>query len=150
MIGPALAILVPVVIGLLILFLFVLYIIFKKRRRLLISIPLTVVLFGLLIFGTFTYKSCKSEEEKEAKKFLGDYKLERLDGQDCRHCSVRLTKNYKYEILRNGSVVGQGKWWLETAFDIPGPYLRIENGPKSVIWEDERTISYIDRQNHSE
>ena len=124
-----------------------LYIIIKKKKRLIISVPLAILFLGLITLTALAYRSCKSGEDREAKKYLGDYKLVKLDGQDCQLCTVRLTGDYRYDILKDGKIVGHGKWWLETAIDIPGMFLQLEDGPKHVMWADSKTIDYIDRQN---
>jgi len=133
MAGPALAVEAFLIIATIVFLLTLLYIIFKKRKRLLISIPLAVLLLGLVILVSLTYREHKLKENAAAKKYLGDYKLVRPDGQDCQHCLVRLNNDYRYYILKDDKVVGHGKWWLETAIDIPGSFLQIENGPKHVM-----------------
>ena len=76
---------------------------------------------------------------------MGDYKLLSLDRNDCDSCKVRLYETYRYDILVKDKIVGQGNWEIETAMDIPGYFLKLENGPKSVVWEKDRLIDEIDR-----
>jgi len=144
----ALAILLGLRLAFFLFLLILLYIIVKKRKRLIISLPLAVLFLGLITWAALIYRSHKSAENREAQKFLGDYKLANLDGQDCLHCLVRLTADYRYDIFKDGKIVGQGKWWLESAIDIPGLFLQLEDGPSGAMWAHERTISGIDRRNH--
>ena len=58
---------------------------------------------------------------------------------------VKLKEGYTYDILVNNQVVGNGNWHIETAIDIPGPFLKIDHGPTGVVWESDRLIDYIDR-----
>lgn len=145
MAGPALAIgfilLIAFILSLLILF----YIMIKKRKQLVISVPLAAFFVCLLIAAVFVYRAREVQQYKDAREFLGDYTLSELDGQYCQQCLVRLNSNFQYDILQDGQIVGHGKWWLESAIDIPGKYLQIENGPIGVIWAHQRTIDYINR-----
>ena len=110
-----------------------------------VSMPLSVLFIGLLLFAIYTYRDYSTGESEATKKFLGDYKLNRLDRKDCQNCTVRLNRDYQYDIIVDNEVMGHGKWSIESAVDIPGPFLRLENGPQSVIWEHDRVIPYIDR-----
>ena len=117
----------------------------KKRRALKISIP-TGFLFTLITYFTVTtYFNIQKQKTDETKKFLGDYKLLRLDRDDCESCKVRLYDTYRYDILVKDKVVGHGNWDIETAIDIPGVFLKIENGSRGVIWEKDRVVDQIDR-----
>jgi hypothetical protein len=145
MAGPALAlrfILLVAFFGL-ILFLFIYAI--RKRYSPKKSIPAGLLFLGLTTFSIYTYWKIKRSEYETSKKFLGDYKLSRLDKQNCENCKVRLKDGYTYDILVNDKVVGQGKWHIGTAVDIPGTFLKIDNGPTWVIWESDRLIEYINR-----
>jgi len=42
-------------------------------------------------------------------------------------------------------IVRHGKWHIETAIDIQGHFLKVENGPTWVVWEHDLLIEYIDR-----
>ncbi|MBC9931019.1 hypothetical protein [Chitinophaga qingshengii] len=146
MAGPVLLMQAILLLGFILFLLLLLYVILTKRKQLQVSLPLTVLFLALITPAVLFYRSCKTGEEKAAKKFLGDYKLEKLDGEVCEHCLIRLTIDYQYKILKNDEVIGQGKWWLESAPDIPGLFLRLENGPGYVIWPDDRIIHAMDRR----
>jgi energy-coupling factor transporter transmembrane protein EcfT len=145
MTGPALAIQFILLITWfgLILLLFIYTII--KRRSLKRSIPSGLLFLILVFLSGYIYYEKKQSENKAAKKFWGYYKLEMLDRKKCENCKVRLRDGYRYEILVNNKVVGKGKWHLETAIDIPGPFLKVDFGPNYVVWEHDRLIEYIDR-----
>lgn len=147
MTGPLIAIQFMLLLAFILFLLTLLYIIRKKRKQLLISVPLSVLFLGLVTWAALIYRNNKSVEDQAAKKYLGDYKLNMLDGKNCQHCIVRLTSNYRYDIFKDGKIVGHGKWWLGSAIDIPGMFLQVEDGPKYVIWATDRTIDYIDREN---
>jgi|688.fasta_scaffold638881_1 hypothetical protein len=116
-----------------------------KRKKLFISIPTGFVFLLMTFFAFKVYTNNRNGRLAEAKKFLGDYKLNQLDREKCENCKVRLYENFHYDILKENKVVGQGNWNIETAVDIPGYFLKIENGPNYVIWESERLIESIDR-----
>ena len=101
-------------------------------------------LLSSLIF-CLTFFSCRTQAWKEeaSKKYLGIYKLEILDCKPCDNCEINLLPNYTYIILKNKKNVGKGKWDIGTAFDIPGDFLELENGPKNVIFNTSRQIEYI-------
>jgi 4-amino-4-deoxy-L-arabinose transferase-like glycosyltransferase len=145
MAGPALAL------GYLLFFflfsfsLFLLVYCIKRRRTLKKSLPAGFLFLVLTVVAIYIYYNSRSNEYNASRKFLGDYKLERLDGRKCDSCLVRLYEGYTYSILVQDKIVGQGEWQIESAIDIPGYFLRIDNGPTSVIWEQDRLIEYIDR-----
>jgi hypothetical protein len=145
MAGPALALQFLLLIGWFGLILLLLIFTIKKRHSLKKSIPSGLLFSGLAILSFYIYYEIKQDEYKASKKFLGDYKLEILDRQKCENCKVTLKDGYTYDIFVNNKIVGHGKWHLETAIDIPGPFLKVENGPNYVIWERDRLIEYIDR-----
>ena len=101
-----------------------------------------MVLTGFAIY--VHYNNIRNEYEA-SKKFWGDYKLEKLDRNNCDSCKVRLYDGYTYDILVKDKTVGHGKWHIETAIDIPGYFLKVDNGPNYVVWEHDRLIEYIDR-----
>jgi hypothetical protein len=121
--------------------------IYTIRKR---HTPAKYLLSGLLFLGLtfisgYFYCRMKQDESKASRKFLGYYKLERLDREKCNDCKIRLNADYVYDIFVNNKIVGQGKWKIETAVDIPGHFLKIENGPLYVVWEHDRYIESIDR-----
>ncbi len=127
-----------------ILFVYTIYTIIKRRT--LRRTKLTGILFlTMASISFYCYYGNEKEEYEDSRKFLGDYKLKFLDGQKCENCKVTLKDGFKYDIIVNGRVIGNGKWHNESATDIPGSFLELENGPKSVIWERDRLIDYIDR-----
>lgn len=104
------------------------------------------ILFLLLTsLAIYVYYKNNNAEYEASKTFLGDYKLNKLDRNNCDSCIVRLYKSYTYDIIKNGNKLGEGKWHIETASDIPGYFLKVENGPNWVVWEHDRLIEYIDR-----
>lgn len=123
------------------LFLYLLYFAIIYRHK-----PLKAIIAGVLFVSLTAVAVYLFLRKKEANpKYLGDYKLNSLDNYKCENCTVRLKEDYTYDILVNGQVAGNGKWETETAFDIPGEFLKIENGPRWVKWQDERLIEAIDR-----
>lgn len=145
MAGPALALQYILLAGWLGLILIILYYTVRKWRTPKKSIPSGLLFLGLAFITGYFYYGMKQDEYKASKKFLGYYKLEQLDRKKCENCKVELKDGYNYDIIVNDKVVGQGKWHLETAIDIPGPFLKIDNGPNYVIWETDRLIESIDR-----
>ena len=145
MAGPALAI------EYLLLFTFFAFLIFLlaysiiRRRSLKKSIPAGILFLVLTGFAIYVYRNNNKNEYQASKKFLGDYKLEKLDREKCDSCKVRLYDGYTYDIIVKDNIVGHGKWHIETAIDIPGPFLKVDNGPTWVVWEHDRLIEYIDR-----
>jgi len=122
-----------------------LYYIISRRRNLDKSIPAGILFLFLSSVAVYNiYKNNRAEYEA-SKKFLGDYKLEKLDRKICDSCKVRLYDGYTYDILVKEKIVGNGFWHIETAIDIPGYFLKLENGPNWVVWESDRLISFIDR-----
>ena len=145
MAGPALAL------GYLLLFAFFAFLIcllvysIVRRHTLEKSIPAALLFFVLTGITIFVYYNKNRNEYEASKKFWGYYKLEELDRKNCDNCKVRLYDGYTYDILVDDKVVGHGKWHIETAIDIPGYFLKIDNGPNWVVWEHDRLIEYIDR-----
>jgi|LakMenE18May11ns_1017448.scaffolds.fasta_scaffold9328306_1 hypothetical protein len=145
MAGPALALQYILVAGWLGIILILLIYTIRNRHNLKKSIPSGLLFFGLTFISGYFYYGMKQDKYKASRKFLGDYKLERLDRKECENCKVKLKDGYIYDILINDKVVGQGKWNIETAVDIPSYFLKLENGPLYVVWEHNRLIEYIDR-----
>jgi hypothetical protein len=145
MAGPALAL------EYLLLFAFFAFLVFLllysiiKRHSPKKSIPAGLLFLGLTSIAVFVYSNRRKSEYEASKMFWGDYRLESLDRKKCDSCKVRLYEGYRYDILVHDKVVGEGKWDIETAVDIPGYFLKVENGPNYVVWEHNRLIDYIDR-----
>lgn len=148
MAGPALALQYLIIAGFFASLLFLLIFTIIKRHSLKQSVPSAVLFILLASVTIYHYSSFKSRKKRTAEKFLGDYKLNRLDRKECDSCIVRLYDGYSYKIFEKGKMVGQGKWRIETAIDIPGYYLKVENGPNWVVWEEDRLIEYIDRDRY--
>ncbi len=78
-----------------------------------------------------------------SKKYLGIYKLEKLDCIECDNCEINLLSDYTYDILKDGRLVRKGKWDIGIAIDLPGDFLELENGPTYVIFNEPRQIEHI-------
>ncbi len=105
-----------------------------------------LVLFLLTLCGaTYFHIRVNQVKSEKAKKYFGLYKLERLDCEDCETCEIDLRSDYKYNIIKDGQIVGVGIWSLGL-YDM-GYYLDIENGPNYVIDESLRRIESISRIN---
>lgn len=93
----------------------------------------------------FIIFSCRTPgwKKEASKKYLGMYKLETLDCKQCDSCEINLLSDYTYNIVKDGRFVRKGKWDIGTAFDIPGDFLELENGPTNVIFNTPRQIEYI-------
>ncbi len=144
MAGPALALgyLLILCFFTFLLFLLIYIIVYIHNRKR--SIPAGILFLVLTGISLLIYFNNKYVEEEDSKKFLGAYKLERLDGKECINCKVTINDGYTYHIFANGKLVGNGRWQRETAIDIPGSFIKIENGP-GIIWEHERLIKFIIR-----
>jgi 4-amino-4-deoxy-L-arabinose transferase-like glycosyltransferase len=125
---------------------FLLFYTIRKRYSLKKSIPTGVLFLVLITITVYAHYRINRNKYEASKNFLGDYKLENLDGKECKNCKVRLKDGYTYDIIANDEVVGHGKWDIGTAIDIPGPFLKVQNGPHYVMWESDRLIDYIDRR----
>lgn len=145
MAGPALALKYLIILCYFAVIVILLLYTIKRRRSLKKSIPSGLFFIVLTSFAIYGYFNGKNVEYEASKKFLGDYKLERLDGKVCDGCKVRLNDGYSYDIIVKNNKVGRGNWHIETAIDIPGYFLKIDDGPTSVVWEHDRLIEYIDR-----
>jgi len=146
MAGPALALQYLLIFGFYAFLLLLLLYTIIIRKTLKKSIPLGFLFLTLTGFAIYCNYQNNNDEYEASKKFRGDYKLVKLDGHLCDQCKVRLNDDYRYDILVNDEIVGHGKWHIETAIDIPGAFLKLENGPPWVIWEQDRQIDFIDRR----
>ena len=125
-----------------ILFLLLIYVIIKLIRKSYKKAIVTGVLFFILAIPATCFICNNYIVKKEASvQFLGDYTLNRLDGEDCVNCRVRLHNNYRYDIYVGEEIVGHGKWDITTAYDIPHWLLKIENGVRGR----DRCIEIINR-----
>jgi hypothetical protein len=90
-----------------------------------IKIHKKVIIAGIILLILAIPEACITIgsyiTKKEASvEFLGDYKLNNLDGEDCANCKIRLHENFKYDIYVGDKIVGHGKWEVRSAYDIPG------------------------------
>lgn len=145
MAGPALALEYLFIFGFWGFIILLLFYTILRRRNLKKSIPAGLLFLLLTVFGVYIIYRNNRNEYEASKKFWGDYKLEKLDGKKCDSCKVRLYDGYTYDILVKNNIVGHGKWHIESAIDIPGYFLKVNNGPTWVVWEHDRLIEYIDR-----
>jgi hypothetical protein len=143
MAGPAMAIgyilLAILGLGLLALFLYLLYFAIIYRHR-----SLKAILAGILFAGITTLTLYLFLRKKEANpRYLGDYKLEKLDRQKCENCLVRLKEDFTYDIIVSGRVVGNGNWHTVTGIDDVA--LFIEYSTYCYLLNDGKEIEEIDR-----
>ena len=117
----------------------------KQRHSFKKAIPTGLPFVILTAIAMFVYYKVNKNKFEASKAFLGDYKLEKLDNQICENCKIRLKNDFTYNIIKKDKIIGNGKWHLDTASDIPGYFLKLENGPTWVVWEEDRLIEYIDR-----
>lgn len=80
-----------------------------------------------------------------SKKYLGIYKLDRLDCEECMNCKIDLHPDFKYDIIQNKKNIGNGQWDLEINAET-GFYLKLDNGPGYMIYDTPREIQSIDRK----
>jgi hypothetical protein len=118
----------------------------NKRRNLKIAIPTGIIFTTLVFYGIYIHKINQEKLHIASIEYLGDYRLNSLDGKSCENCKVRLLKDYTYQIIVQDKIMGFGNWNLGSAPDIPNYFLEIENGPNYVITENERLIDYINRK----
>lgn len=112
----------------------------KSYRKAIVS---GVILFVLAVPDLFLICSQYVAERKASVEFLGDYKLENLDGEECIDCKVRLLKNYRYDIYVGDEIVGHGKWEVRSAYDIPDWFFTLDGD--NVVRRKNQTIDFITR-----
>ena len=121
-----------------------LYLIYRSRKswkRLMFLVP---ALIALLFLVYNFYKSAGERKKQESVRYLGYYKLDRLNGENCDSCKLNLVKDQHYDIIVNNQIVGTGKWDLGFDGESAGFYLMLENGPTNMIFDTPREIQYID------
>lgn len=131
------------VVGLPLIFLLLL---FRKNKSKLST--LFILLFFLLTSANAIYFLVSAHERKieVSKKYLGSYKLKRLDCKECENCKIILHPNYTYDIIKNEKVIGEGQWDLEINSET-GYFLKLDNGPNYMMYDTSREVESIDRKN---
>ncbi len=124
----------------------ILYFFAKYRKSLKVAIPLGILFIITLLASLYFFKTGYDANKEASKKFLGYYRLEKLDGKDCEDCKVNLNSNNHYDIIVNDKTIGEGKWEVTLDGEGGGYYLILENGPKYMLFETDRNIAYIDRK----
>ena len=133
-----------IIVGLPIIFL-ILLILLRKRKN-----PLIAGIFLLLFiassgYATYYFMSIQKYKTETKEKYLGFYKLDKLDCEECVDCKVELHPDYSYNIYKDNKVVGKGKW--ELVWDPEsGYFLRIDNGSGAMSFETPKEIEYISRK----
>ena len=108
-------------------------------------LPFFIAFLCLSFFGLYIHYGMKGRENLAAKKYLKEYKLKRLDEKDCNNCIVKINNNHQYDIIKNGQVIGNGKWDMEFESDAGFYFPRLENCPLYIIGEKDSIIEYINR-----
>jgi hypothetical protein len=100
-----------------------------------------IVTFFSVILATFFLISNYRYRHSQLDKIAGDYKLDYYKCESCSDCIVRLKNDATYSLIRDGVEIDKGDWDFTENFGTI--FLKIENGPKSDILDETRTISYI-------
>ncbi len=119
--------------------------IIKKRSSGKKTPPNVIAFLVLATFGLYVYYGIVTRRNDAAKAYIKEYKLNRLDGRVCTNCKVKVNDNHHYDIIENDQIIGNGKWHMEFENDAGFYFLRLENGPKSVMGQSDSIIQYIDR-----
>jgi len=84
---------------------FLLLLLRKKKSRL---STIFILLFFLLTTANAIYFFVSAHDTKieVSKKYLGFYKLNRLDCKECENCKVDLHPDFKYDIIKDGKIIG--------------------------------------------
>ncbi len=114
----------------------------KKKSRL---STIFILLFFLLTTANAIYFFVSAHDTKieVSKKYLGFYKLNRLDCKECENCIVDLHPDFKYVIIKDGKIIGNGKWDLEINPET-GFYMELDN-KSGMHYDTPREIETIDR-----
>gem|GEM_PF-4819159 len=117
-----------------------------KKRKNKVSLVIIVSLFLLTTINAVHFFIAGEKEKNEfAKKYLGVYKLNKLDCRECDNCKVDLNADCHYDIIQNGKIIGNGEWNIEINPET-GYFLKIENGPSYINHEPAGQIDYISRK----
>ena len=133
-----------IIVGLPIIFLILLILLRKLKYR---WIPGIILVFFVLTSGyaTYYFLSIQKYKNETKEKYLGFYKLDKLDCYECKDCKVELLPDYSYNIYKDNKVVGKGTW--ELVWDPEsGYFMRIENGGGSIVPDTPKEIEYINRK----
>jgi len=124
-------------------FVFLLLLLRKKKSRL--STTFSLLFFLLTTANAIRFFVSSHDRKIEvSKKYLGLYKLNRLDCNECDNCKIDLHSDFKYDIIKDGKIIGNGKWDLEINPET-GFYMELDNKPGYMIYETPREIETIDR-----
>ena len=123
--------------------LFLLLLLRKKQSRL---SKIFILFFFLLTTANAIYFFISANERKieVSKRYLGFYKLNRLDCKECENCKVDLHSDFKYDIIKDEKIIGNGKWDLEINPET-GFYMELDNKTGYMIYDTPREIETIDR-----
>jgi hypothetical protein len=122
---------------------FLLLLLRKKKSRL---STIFILLFFLLTTANAIYFFVSAHDRKieVSKKYLGFYKLNRLDCKECENCKIDLHSDFKYDIIKDGKIIGNGKWNLEINAET-GFYMELDDKPGYMLYDTPREIETIDR-----
>lgn len=121
---------------------FFLLLLLKKRRNQFSTILLAIFLLFTTITAFFFFVSMDKEKDKLSKKYAGYYKLVKLNCEECINWRIELHEDYRYEIIQNSKIVGDGEWSIEMNPET-GYFLKIENGPSYINHEPEGQIENV-------
>lgn len=129
------------VLGLPLVFLLLLWKMNKSRLS-----TILILLFFLLTTANAIhfFVSAYNSKIEASKTFIGFYKLNRLDCEECENCKVDLQSDFKYNIIKDGKIVGNGEWDLEVSPET-GFYMQLDNKTGHMIYNTPREIETIDR-----
>jgi hypothetical protein len=125
--------------------LYLLFLIESQKKESLFPHFFLVLAIVNLIYQNRSYESGK---EQAIKRFVGLYKLHKLDGENCENCKLNIHSNYNFDIIMGNEIIGTGKWHLDIDYEEVGLYLVIEGGPSGVASIDEikREIEFLNQQ----
>lgn len=104
------------------------------------------MLFLLASVSAFLFfESENNIKIKESKRFLGYYKLDRFNCNECNDCKLLLEDNFQYYIIKDHEKAGSGKWDLAFDREEAGYYLSFDNNSKEIIDETKREVQSLDK-----
>jgi hypothetical protein len=124
---------------------FVFLLLFLRKKKSGLS---TIFMLLFFLFTTVNaihfFVSGNDKKIEISKKYLGFYKLNRLDNKKCENCKVDLHSDFKYNIIKDDKIIGNGKWDLEIDAET-GFYMKLDNKPGYMIYDTPREIETINR-----